>query len=260
MRLLKRQHDGEFVPYEFNDESTPPYAILSHTWFGDHEEVTFQDIKHSTGRSKRGWKKITFCAEKAISDGLEYFWIDTCCINQKSSSELSEALNSMFRWYRNSRHCYVYLSDVSFKNPNDLQQTLEADFRQSRWFTRGWTLQELLAPSSVKFFSEEANLIGDKKTLVQPIHEITRIPVTALSGTPLAEFTTGTRMKWASNRQTKRAEDKAYCLFGILNVHMCPIYGEGGEEAWDRLKEVVEKKKREVMEKEKKDYAGKQVL
>ena len=89
------------------------YAILSHTWGPDNEEVTFKDLVDGTGGCKDGYKKIRFCAEQTIRDGLRYFWVDTCCIEKSNQVELNKAINSMFRWYGKAACCYVYLSDVS---------------------------------------------------------------------------------------------------------------------------------------------------
>jgi hypothetical protein len=165
MRLLERKPDGDLVFRESTDNDAPAYAILSHTWLANNnEEVSFQDIEVGTGKSKTGWKKIQFCADKAVADGLRYFWIDTCCIDKKNSTELSKAINSMFRWYQKATRCYVYLTDVSAQDRRETpQQCLfywEASFRKSRWFTRGWTLQELLAPALVDFFSLEGERLG----------------------------------------------------------------------------------------------------
>jgi hypothetical protein len=150
MRLLQLQADGSVSLVEhFND--IPRYAILSHTWGSDAEEVTFKDVINGKGREKKGYLKLIFCGQQAARHNLEYFWVDTCCIDKSSSAELSEAINSMFRWYNDSEKCYVYLSDVSNSNSGtqDDYLDLKPDFGESRWFTRGWTLQELLAPKSV---------------------------------------------------------------------------------------------------------------
>jgi hypothetical protein len=174
---------------------------------------------------------------------LQYFWVDTCCINKSNNTELSEAINSMFRWYRNADKCYVYLSDVSSPpfDANDKFSSLpcESAFRASRWFTRGWTLQELLAPRSVEFFSQEGNRLGDKRSLERQIHEITGIAVLALQGSPLSQFSVDERFKWAQNRETTRKEDWAYCLLGIFDIFMPLIYGEGRENAVIRLRKGI---------------------
>src|SRR5690348_14513587 len=112
MRLLQRNSTGQFCLTE-DLYGIPEYAILSHTWGADIEEVTLEDITNDTGEDKPGYKKIQFCEEQARQDGLLYFWIDTCCIHKRSNAELSRSINSMFLWYRNATRCYVYLSDVS---------------------------------------------------------------------------------------------------------------------------------------------------
>jgi hypothetical protein len=113
MRLLQRSNEGEFSLAEFTGESTPRYAILSHTWGADHDEITLADLEKDTGTSKSGYRKLQFCADKAAMHGICYFWVDTCCIDKSSSAELTEAINSMFAWYSNAARCYVYLTDVS---------------------------------------------------------------------------------------------------------------------------------------------------
>ncbi|KAL8648661.1 MAG: hypothetical protein Q9226_005902 [Calogaya cf. arnoldii] len=241
MRLLELGSHGEVsLTRDFGDD-VPRYSILSHTWGADDEEVTFNDLREGLGRGKVGHKKIEFCGNQARKDGLQYFWVDTCCIDKANHSELSEAITSMFRWYRGAVKCYVYLSDVSArKRDNDAQtqHTWESAFRTSRWFTRGWTLQELLAPESVEFFSREEELLGDKKVLEQQLHQITGIPVTALHGGSLSYFSISERMRWAANRHTKKKEDQAYCLLGIFDVSMSLRYGEG-EKALARLEKKV---------------------
>ncbi|OCK72772.1 HET-domain-containing protein, partial [Lepidopterella palustris CBS 459.81] len=246
MRLLKRRPDGEFSLTEYNDRDTPAYAILSHTWAEDNsEEVSFQDVDGRTGKSKAGWKKIEFCADKADADGLQYFWIDTCCIDKRSSAELSKAINSMFRWYRKASRCYVYLTDVSAHDGKETARQCrydwEAAFRESRWFTRGWTLQELLAPSLVDFFNLEGERLGNKRLLEDVIQDITGIAKEALRGEPLAGFTRDERMSWALGRHCTEEEDHAYSLLGIFDVSMPLIYGEGKEKAYQRLQEEIEK-------------------
>lgn len=245
MRLLERKPDGDLVFCESANKDVPAYAILSHTWLANHnEEVSFQDVEAGTGKSKAGWKKIQFCADKAAADGLRYFWIDTCCIDKKNSTELSKAINSMFRWYQKAARCYVYLTDVSaYDGEETLQQFLfhwEATLRKSRWFTRGWTLQELLAPTLVDFFSLEGERLGSKLMLEVIIHDITGIPRAALRGEPLDGFSRDERMSWASHRHTEEEEDQAYSLLGIFDVSMPLIYGEGKEKAYKRLQVQID--------------------
>jgi hypothetical protein len=248
MRLL-RSNTGElsFSRNFVGKDTIPPYAILSHTWGADAEEVTFEDIKEGTGKDKLGYKKIRFCGEQAKQDNLEYFWVDTCCINKADFTELSEAINSMFRWYRNATRCYVYLSDVSSPvsdtNEESNPRPWESDFQKSRWFTRGWTVQELLAPSSVEFFSREQKRLGDKGSLKQQIHERTGIAHSALQETPLSQFSVDERFSWIERRQTKLEEDKAYSLLGIFDIYMPLIYGEGEENAFKRLRASIQMEK-----------------
>ena len=158
---------------------------------------------------------------------------------------LSEAIISMFRWYHNAARCYVYLPDISRPafNVNDKRNQLpyELAFRKSRWFTRGWTLQELLAPASVEFFSKDWEQLGDKKSLERLIHKITGIPVRALQGSPLSNFSVTERLLWAEKRETTREEDKAYSLLGVFNIQIPVLYGEGRENAFKRLREEIHK-------------------
>jgi hypothetical protein len=174
MRLLAYNNDGEFRLAKFFGEDIPRYAVLSHTW--EAEEVTLADLTDGTGKEMAGYGKIQFCGEQARRDGLQCFWVDTCCIDKSNSTELAEAINSMFRWYQDATKCYVYLSDVSrplFDTGKSNELPWEATFRKSRWFTRGWTLQELIAPASVGFFSKEGELLGNKASLERHICERT---------------------------------------------------------------------------------------
>jgi Cdc6-like AAA superfamily ATPase len=241
MRLLHYTDDRELGWTDLiADDKFPPYAILSHTWGG--QEVTFDDLQSHKGKDKAGFKKIQFCAQQAERDGLHYFWVDTCCIDKSSSAELSEAINSMFRWYHNAERCYVYLADVSsctLDMDGEATRRWTPAFKKSRWFTRGWTLQELIAPASVEFFSKEREWLGDKKSLEQTIHEITGIPLKALRGSPPSEFSKDDRFSWATSRQTTRKEDEAYCLLGIFDLQMPLLYGEGREKAMKRLQKEV---------------------
>jgi hypothetical protein len=245
MRLLKWGDDGtlSLTAHFGSVHKIPPYAILSHTWGLDDEEVTFDDILRRSGHGKPGYKKIQFCGEQARQDGLQYFWIDTCCIDKSNKSELSHAIQSMFRWYRNAARCYVYLVDVSSLSaePSDSSTpSSEPELRSSKWFTRGWTLQELLAPSQVEFFSQEGNKLGSKTTLAPKLNEITGIPTTALTGSSLSQFSVDERLRWKEYRHTKVPEDGAYSLLGLFDVSMAPLYGEGAEGAFRRLLEKIQ--------------------
>jgi hypothetical protein len=211
MYLLQLEDDGKFGLVEFVGKNIPSYAVLSHTWGPDDEEVTFNDLMNGTGKSKAGYHKIHFCGRQAANDGLRFFWVDTCCIDKLSSAELSEAVNSMFHWYQNAARCYVYLSDVSTGACR-----WKTAFKTSRWFTRSWTLQELIAPVLVEFFSVEGEWLGNKKSLEQTLHEITDIATQALRGSPLSYFSTNERMSWAAKRQTKHEENAAYSLLGVM--------------------------------------------
>jgi tetratricopeptide (TPR) repeat protein len=236
MRLLQIKDGGEFSLVERVGNNIPPYAILSHTWGADEDEVTFRDLVDGTGGTKAGYSKIRFCAQQAAKNDLYYIWIDTCCIDKSSSAELSEAINSMFRWYYDAAKCYAYLPDVSIGGFTKNDQS----FQKSRWFTRGWTLQELLAPRLVEFFSVEGERLGDRASLLQEIHAITGISVQALGGSPLSQFTVNERLSWAHRRQTKREEDAAYCLLGIFDIHLPLLYGEGQKKAFIRLQKEIE--------------------
>ncbi|KAF2633271.1 kinesin light chain 1 [Macroventuria anomochaeta] len=246
MRLLKRLlGDGGFELVSFNDDDPSPYAILSHTWT-EGQEVTYNELVTGAGKDKAGYAKIRFCSERAAADGLEYFWVDTCCIDKSTSDELSTAINSMFRWYQRASKCYVYLSDVPVPDEiNDAEAfpiVWQEAFRRSRWFTRGWTLQELLAPASVEFFCKQGKRLGSRVSLEREIHEITKIPITALRGQSLTGFSVEDRMSWAARRTTTLKEDKVYCLLGIFGVFLSLIYGEGEAYATLRLREEIQKR------------------
>ena len=178
MRLLCYNGNRDFSLAEFFKSTIPEYAILLHIQEG--EKVTFEDLQNGTGIKKAGYKKIQFCAELAKRDGLQYFWVDTCYIDKLNSTELAEAINSMFRWYCISTKRYVYLLDVPRTAVNTNELAWESAFRKSRQFTRGWTLQELLALILVEFFCWESKQIGSKSSLEQQIHEIIGIPKSAL--------------------------------------------------------------------------------
>ncbi|KAI1821624.1 hypothetical protein F4861DRAFT_451213 [Xylaria intraflava] len=222
----------------FVDDSKPipPYAILSHTWGPDHEEISFQGLRDGKRKAGLGRYKFDKCCSQAISDGFAYAWIDTCCIDKTNSTELSEAINSMFKWYENAQVCYAYLNDVDGRE--DLQNR-ESSFWRSRWFQRGWTLQELVAPANVRFYDAEWRCLGVKRELAPALVRITGIPrMFLLRILPLRRASVAQRMNWASRRVTKRKEDLAYCLLGIFGITMPMIYGEG-DRAFIRLQEEI---------------------
>lgn len=235
MRLLDT---NSLILKDFFEENAPKYAILSHRW-GD-EEVSYQDFLDTQGQNRTGsgWSKITHCCSFAKSRGLDWVWTDTCCIDKKSSAELSEAINSMFNWYKWSTECYAYLSDVTWVIPDktwafytkDLTMEARRQFRDSQWFTRGWTLQELLAPERMLFLDEKWKVIGDKKDLLKEICDVTKIrPQYILGGQdghPIDVASVAERMSWVSKRRTTRTEDMAYCMLGIFGVNMPLLYGE----------------------------------
>ncbi|KAF2732394.1 HET-domain-containing protein, partial [Polyplosphaeria fusca] len=242
IRLLQRKSDGAIVFREPASGPVPAYAILSHTW--GKEEVMLQDMEAdgdmSKTVSKAGWAKIQFCADQAAADGLHYFWVDTCCIDKKNAVELGAAINSMFRWYQNAARCYVYLPDVSQSGTRrDSERAWEDAFRRSRWFTRGWTLQELIAPREVDFFSAGGQRLGSKSSLVAEIEAITGVPEKALRGDALSSFSIRERRSWAERRTTTIEEDGAYCLIGICGVALVLNYGEGREHAFGRLEKEI---------------------
>ncbi len=220
----------------------PEYAILSHTW--GPEEVTFQDLTTDILQEKEGWGKILGTIKEAKKQGCKYVWIDTCCIDKSSSAELSEAINSMFRWYQESKFCFAYLEDV-VTGPGSVMTEPETHIatmkllHRSRWFQRGWTLQELIAPNTVYFFDACWSHLGEKRQLEKDLEEITKIDADVLRQ-PQSLYTKSIarRMSWASARKTTRIEDIAYSLIGVFNVNMPLLYGEGGK-AFIRLQEEI---------------------
>jgi hypothetical protein len=211
------------------------YAILSHTWGLAGDEVTFEEMvspeRLEATMSKPGYSKIVKTCEIARNKyDLPFVWIDTCCINKASSAELSEAINSMFRWYKDASVCFAYLSDVDES---------QLSFHHSRWFMRGWTLQELIAPKHLDFFDCNWEFRGTKETLSTHILMVTGIPGQVLDhSVELGEIPIAQRFSWASTRETTREEDGAYSLLGIFDINMAMLYGEGPK-AFIRLQEQI---------------------
>ncbi|KAI1120485.1 HET domain-containing protein [Nemania abortiva] len=226
---------------EFTPPDLPIYAILSHTWGED--EVSFQEFHNlESAKKKTGFSKIKKTCELAAIKSIRYAWVDTCCIDKSSSAELSEAINSMFDWYRWSRVCFAYLSDLDEGSPTLWR---DKDTRLAcRCFRRGWTLQELLAPAELEFYDKAWRFRGFKtdSPVMRELLSITgiRSKEVFLNSNAIREIAVGERMSWASKRQTKRLEDLAYCLLGIFQVNMPMLYGEGMR-AFQRLQEEIMK-------------------
>ncbi|KAK0649212.1 heterokaryon incompatibility protein-domain-containing protein [Cercophora newfieldiana] len=241
---------------EFTGGALPPYAILSHTW-GD-EELTLQDmLEKDKARRKAGFAKVEECCRQALKDGLEWAWVDTCCIDKTSSAELSETINSMFKFYEQSMKCYAVLTDIKAdqwtewtqtkppeddaQQPSDItpEQIAQFPIFSSRWWSRGWTLQELIAPYDVEFYSQEWQFLTSKQACKRLINRKYGIALSILDhSAPLASIRVAERMSWACCRYTTREEDMAYCLLGLFGVNMPLLYGEGSR-AFIRLQEQI---------------------
>ena len=206
-------HEGERSP-EGKDE-----AVLSPLW--DDPELS---------------PKVREACAVARANGFRFIWTDACCIDRSSSSELSEAIRSMYSWYASAAVCYAHLADVPIE---DDPQAQDSRFRESKWFTRGWTLPELVAPQNVTFLSRDWQVIGTKSGLADLVKEITGVSREAfLHLKPLAAFSVAQRLSWAAQRETMLVEDEAYSLLGIFGVDMPIRYGEG-EPAFRRLQEEI---------------------
>ncbi|OJT06470.1 Vegetative incompatibility protein HET-E-1 [Trametes pubescens] len=241
---LLRTSTAELQHFNGPHDVKSGYAILSHVW-QEHEQ-SFQELQAlrkqlaSTGQvdllRSRVSDKIRECCVLAESHGYEWLWIDTCCIDRSSSAELSEAINSMYEWYAHAQVCYAYLHDVP--HIRDVRAR-DLVMRRSKWFTRGWTLQELIAPRSLLFFAQDWTMIGTKAGLATLLEDITGVDADVLTfRRELGDVSVARRMWWASARKTTRIEDEAYCLMGIFGVHMATIYGEG-RRSFQRLQEEI---------------------
>lgn len=252
-----KPHSGSKVLVNVNGEelAKTKYAILSHCWSDPNsQEIQFEEMQKITNMTKAeldesgvreriGYQKIRRTCLQARNDKLERVWVDTCCINKASSTELSEAINSMFRWYSGSQECYAYLHDVASGFPTTCN---DKGFPESngwpRWFSRGWTLQELVAPKEVRFFDKDWSQIGNKRKDAETLSKITRIPIGVLQDGMYAEPPSVAQiMSWAADRRTMQDEDRAYSLLGLLGVNMPMVYGEG-KNAFQRLQlEIIRK-------------------
>jgi hypothetical protein len=225
-----------FVPTE-----VPDYAILSHRW-EKLGEVTFKDITecpisdmNSPARLLRGFSKVEGACKLATKDRYDWIWIDSCCIDKESSADVEKAINSMWTYYTKSNVCYVYMADIL-----DYKAGRGISFRNSEWFTRGWTLQELIAPVFVQFFAADWSSIGTKLERHEEIAEITTINSHLLAQEKSIDiYTTAERFSWAAHRQVTQEEDEAYSLLGLFQIHMPMRYGEGRARAFARLQEAI---------------------
>lgn len=276
MRLIDAKHmvqEEQLLLREKSELGNKPYAILSHTWGRytessetqdgtwdpDDAEILFADINDQTTRHRKeyAWRKILMACKAAQDDHIDYLWVDTCCFNKDSSAELDESINAMFGWYKESKVCLVYLADLEVDR---VQQ--KEDLKHCRWFKRGWTLQELVAPMNVDFYNQDWKKIGSNRKTIGSVSEaddtktkeaddyfelgdilsaITKIDDRAFKKMACSSFTVAERMKWAADRKTRRPEDRAYSLLGLFGVHMSLIYGIGGEAAFRRLQvEIIQ--------------------
>lgn len=246
MRLI---HSTRLELHEFFGSDVPKYANLSHCWAKD--EVTYQDFLSGAKRNGDGWQKILECCKIASRNHLDWAWVDTCCIDKSKDAELSEAIRSMYRWYKQAEVCYAFLLDYccaeeycsdlrfSLSETKSIPEGAVTKLADSRWFTRGWTLQELLAPERVLFFDCTGAEFGSKTDLAETLSTITRIEVAYLRGEKsITAASVSCRMSWASERETTREEDIAYCLLGLFETSMDMQYGEGVG-AVQRLQEKI---------------------
>lgn len=203
---------------DFAGGNLPKYVTASHRW-ASGSETSFKDVLKQRNKDTTGYQKVQAFAiyVKTHIPSIKWLWIDTCCINQDSAAELSEAVNLMFEWYRNSEICVAYLADVEIGDC----------FEDSEWFRRGWTLQELLAPRTVVFVTSTWQVIGFKglqstitrtgPSVDKDVQRATGIPMQALYDykTSLG-FTVDERLKWMERRITTKEEDMSYALYGII--------------------------------------------
>jgi hypothetical protein len=213
-------------------DDIPPYAIFSHTW--SSSEVTFADVLNGSCFDRDAFFKLEKAILQSKQDGWDWLWADNCCIDKTNSVELSEAINSMFKYYKDAEICYAHLVDVC-------TATWESDICKARWWKRGWTLQELIAPRSLEFFSNNWDRLGTKESIHEIITTVTGIEDEYLMGYPIEHASIAKRMSWAASRETTREEDIAYCLIGIFDVNMPMLYGEGTQRAFFRLQEEIMK-------------------
>ncbi|KAK7999489.1 heterokaryon incompatibility protein-domain-containing protein [Apiospora arundinis] len=266
MRLLKTD---QYKLVEANDIHTlPQYAILSHTWISPKDEITYQDFKQRKSDiendifKQKGWAKLRKYCDRAARDGWEWAWMDTCCIDKTNPADTQEAINAMFRWYQRAGICYAYLDDVDINSDtsypvpegcdlddiaghdnvadprSDSHKALRESLINSKWFTRGWTLQELLAPPYLVFVDRAWRRIGTRESWSDEIREASRIEARHLTHfipTDFSSCSIAMRFSWASGRHTTVEEDETYSLLGLFGISLPLIYGEGRWRAFNRL-------------------------
>lgn len=188
----------------------------------------------ASATAKKGYRKVVAFCHLAAQLGFSWAWVDTCCIDKANLVELTESIKSMLRWYQEAALCCGFLSDLPAK-----AQVAEA-LPRCRWFSRGWTLQELLAPAKLEFYDQDWVQRGAKEDLTAILSTITGISAPVLCGDrAVQEVGVATRMSWAANRKTTRPEDMTYCLVGLFDINMPMIYGEGVEKSFRRLREEI---------------------
>ncbi|KAK1689795.1 hypothetical protein BDP55DRAFT_757784 [Colletotrichum godetiae] len=232
MRLLSTKTTKLEV---FDLENAPPYAALSHLW--EHDEVRFQDMGDLAAAAQRsGFRKIESACVVAAEEGLGYIWIDTCCVDKENEAKRSEAVESSFRTFISATICIAYLSD-----DDELKPKFRNSLRRSTWFTRSWTLPELIAPPELVFYSCGWKVMGTRSELQNDLFNITAVGPFILQGGDLAKVSVARKMFWATNRNTHRHEEVAYTLSGLFGIEMMPIYGKGNANAFLRLQEHIAK-------------------
>ena len=233
----------EVLEWHDDEDSKITYAILSHRWIGT--EIHYEEMvdlgKMNTKqqkeiRDRQGYKKVVATCKQAEEDNCKWVWVDTCCMDKRNGAELQESMNSMYRWYANAKICYAYLHDVDGSSfPDKVDKKYHKSNGRPEWFSRGWTLQEMIAPQILRFFNKDWKPIGDRKWLAPTLEKITGVPVNILQhGLEGNRPCIAQIMSWAANRKTKRVEDRAYSLMGLLDVNMPTVYGEG-KKAFHRL-------------------------
>lgn len=222
---------------EWHSENIPKYAILSHRW--EQDEVLFKDIRDGTAPSRKGWRKVVICCAIARNARIPYAWIDTCCINKGNNNELQKAINSMYGYYERAFRCYVYLNDVQKSANTASEDEVFDEVSKSQWFTRGWTLQELIAPYDLMFYNSNWEYLWAKRAYSRQLQRITGISKKLLEGeASLQDFSLAQRMAWAASRTTTEVEDEAYSLLGLFQISMPLLYGEG-DKAFLRLQQEI---------------------